>query len=71
MKEKDNVPIVIPSLAKFIDKFKSNIRKHTALHHSAEPNNNITAVIDRFHIIAVEALIDTLIDVGYVKKKGK
>lgn len=69
MKQKE-VPIIIPSLEKFIDRYKSNIRKHTAVHHSASPDN-LTAIVERFHVIAVEALIDTLIDVGYIKKKGK
>lgn len=67
MKQKD-VPIVISSLEKFIDQYKSNIKKHTAVHHSAEPKN-LNAIVERFHVIAVEALIDTLIDVGYIRKK--
>jgi hypothetical protein len=70
MKEQDNVPIVIPSLSTFIDKFKSNIRKHVAMHNSSEPAN-LSIVIDGFHSIAIEALVDTLIDVGYKRKKGK
>lgn len=69
LRKVDNIPIVIPSLEKFLDAFKDNIRKESALSSKPVSHYNINKLVEEFQDISVAALIDTLINVGYKRKK--
>jgi hypothetical protein len=69
LQQMDDTPIIIPSLAMFIEAFKDNVRKESAASTKPIEQYNVNKLIGEFQNISVAALVDTLIQVGYKRKK--
>jgi hypothetical protein len=70
---RNNVKIVIPSAAVFFDCYKINIHKMSAKIDSNKPldkdeSTRVQHLMSNFTDIASEALIETLIEVGYKRE---